>query len=223
MWIMDILRRIFGRKKTSQEAEASGDELNGARATLAADELHALDVHLRSGSHRVRIAAAEKLAEAGEQGALMLMSALKDEDQATYETAAWGIEVPLIEQGKGGMGGERLRQFLKPATQYLIGIVRQAEILNGAAAYDSRVSNAIGVLGATGDPEALPALEELLAKVRAKIEKDGSVRERVETRERFKWISTEDSARHLERQIKRIRGGPGPEAGDASETGSPKG
>ncbi len=216
------MRRIFGRRKKDQEAETDSNESNSARTAVAADELHALDVHLRSGSHRVRIAAAEKLAEAGEQGALMLMSALKDEDQMTYETAAWGIEVPLIEQGKGGMGGERLRQFLKPATEYLIGIVKQAEILNGAAAYNSRVSNAIGVLGAVEDPEALPALEELLAKVRAKIEKDGSVRERIETREKFKWISTEDSARHLERQIKRIKGGLGLGAGGASEAGTSK-
>ncbi len=101
--------------------------------------------------------------------------------------------------------------------------MKKAEILKGAAAYDRRVSNAVGVLGAVGDPEALPALEDLLAKVQAKIKTEGSVRERVETRGTFKWISTEDSLRHLERQIKRINAGLGAQVGDTKEAGSSEG
>ncbi len=118
MWITERLRRLFRRKHQSAESGADGEQSDLGVPTIPLDELHALDVHLRSGSHAVRIAAAEKLAEAGEPGALVLMSALKENDQETYETAAWGIEVPLIEQGRRGLGGERLRQFLKPATEY---------------------------------------------------------------------------------------------------------
>jgi pimeloyl-ACP methyl ester carboxylesterase len=172
-------------------------------------DLRSLDVHLRSGSHAVRIAAAEKLAEAGQEGALILIQALKEGDNETYEAAAWGIEVPLVEQGRGGLPKERLHEILRPATEYLIEIVKQAEILKGAAAYDKRVSQAIGALGAIGDPEALPALGDLLARVRGKIEVEGVVRERVHTRETFGWISTEDGLRDLERQIERIKGSPG--------------
>jgi uncharacterized protein YjgD (DUF1641 family) len=205
MWIVDILRRLFGRKKTSQKKDDAADSKQAesqVRNGPPPGELYSLDIQLRSGSHAVRIAAAEKLAEAGEGGVLILMSALKEDDQETYETAVWGIEVPLIEQDRGGLGKERLRQLLKPATEYLIEIVKRAEILNGAAAYGRRVHLAIGMLGALGDPEAQPALGELIAKVRDKIEAQGNVRERVE----FRWISTKDSLRHLERQIEKIKG-----------------
>ncbi len=217
MWIAERLRRLFRRKHNVTESVTDAEQENQVLTALSPDEMHSLDIQLRSGSHAVRIAAAEKLAEAGEQGAFLLMSALKANDQETYEIAAWGIEVPLIEHGRGRLGKEKLRQLLKPSTEYLIDIVKQAQILNGAAAYDRRVSNAIGVLGAVGDPEALPALEDLLARVRAKIKAEGSVRERIETRERFKWISTEDSVRHLERQIKSIKNGEASQVGGASE------
>ncbi len=223
MWITERLRRLFRRKHKVAESGADAEHQHQVLTGLPPDELHSLDIQLRSGSHAVRIAAAEKLAEAGEQGALLLMSALKASDQDTYEIAAWGIEVPLIEYGRGGLEKEKLRQLLKPSTEYLIDIVKQAEILKGAAAYDRKVSNAIGVLGAVGDPEALPALEDLLARVRAKIKAEGSVRERIETRERFKWISTEDSVRHLERQIKCIKNGQVSQVGGVSDDGPSEG
>ena len=210
MWILDILSRLFRLKKKTKNSSADSELTSDQVETgPSPGDLHSLDIQLRTGSHAVRIAAAEKLADAGEQGALILMSALKEDDQEAYETAAWGIEVPLIQQGRGGLGKEELRQLLMPATEYLIQIFRQADILKGAAAYNRRVSYAIGALGSIGDPEALPALEELLAKVRAKIETDGLVRERVKTRETFGWISTEDSLRHLERHIESIKGSPG--------------
>jgi HEAT repeat protein len=169
--------------------------------------LYPLDVQLRTGSHVARIAAAEKLAEAGEQGALVLMLALRESDAQTYETAAWGIEIPLIEQDRGRLGKEKLRELMRPATQYLTDIVWSAAILKGASAYDRRVSYAIGVLGSIGDRAALPALEGLLTKVRRKIEVEGVVREYVETREKLGWVSTDDDLHHLERQIENINAG----------------
>ena len=208
MWIIDALRRLFGRrKKPAEKSIATGNEqaANLVKAVPTADELIALDTQLRNGSHAVRIAAAEKLAEGGEAGALVLMQALREADSATYEAAAWGIEVPLVEQGRGGMEKDRLRQLLRPATEYLIEIVRKAEILKGASAYNKRVSYATEALGAIGDPTALPALEELLVKVQTKILSEGVVRERIETRETFGWVSTEDSLQGLEHEIGNIR------------------
>jgi hypothetical protein len=169
--------------------------------------LYPLDIQLRTGSHAARVAAVEKLADAGEPGALVLMLALRENDAEIYETAAWGIEVPLIEQGRGGMGKERLREILMPATRYLTDIVWGAAILKGASAYDRRVFYAIGVLGSIGDRAALPALEALRLRVRRKIEVEGVVREHVETREKLGWVSTEDDLRHLERQIESINAG----------------
>jgi HEAT repeat protein len=205
MWILNVFRKLFGRKKRPQEAAGPKDSeqtADVAKATAPSARLSDLDTQLRSGSHAVRIAAAEKLAEAGEEGALILMQALKEGDNETYEAAVWGIEVPLIKQSRGGMGKERLRQLLRPATEYLIEIVRRAQVLKGAAAYDLRVHRAAGVLGALGDPEALPALEELIGKVQRKIEAQGNVRERAG----FRWISTEDSLLHLRRQVDHIKG-----------------
>jgi hypothetical protein len=207
MWIADKLKRLFLLKKRPQESSKNGGPTpEPVEIVVSPTELHSLDIQLRSGSQAVRIAAAERLAAVGERGTLVLMSALEEDDPETYETAAWGIEVPLIGQSRGGLDKERLRRMLKPAIGYLIGIVKQAVILKGAAAYDRKVSSAIGVLGAVGDPDALPALQELLSRVRRKIEAEGIVKERVETRETFRSISTEDSLHHLERQIEMIKG-----------------
>jgi hypothetical protein len=214
-----ILGRIFRRRKKlpKEESPIAKEPLAVISAPILAlgeipaldpgSPLFPLDVQLRTGSHAARIAAAEKLAEAGEPGARVLMLALKESDVETYETAAWGIEIPLIEQGRGGLSKEKLRELLRPATRYLTDIVWGATILKGANAYDRRVSHAIGVLGSIGDRAALPALELLLIKVRRKIEVEGIVREHVETREKLGWVSTEDDLHHLERQIENINTG----------------
>ena len=174
------------------------------RATVGG-KLVALDGLLRNGSHKERIEAAETLAKSGLEGVSILMEAVKDKNQETYEVAAWGIQIPLMKHNSEQIGKEKLRTFLAPTTEYLIDVVKQARILRGAKAYNGKVSWAIGTLGAIGDSAALPALEELLAKVQNRKNDDGDVRKYIQTPDVVGFISKQDSIDHLEAAIKDIR------------------
>ena len=160
---------------------------------------------LRDRNERVRFNAVESLVTVGGLEAVpALIRALKDTRKETYEAAAWGIQVPLMDSAKK-IGRDRLREALIPAVEYLIDIVEKAKILKGARSYDRYVVWAIGTLGAIGDPSAIPVLENLLAKLKGKIAAEGAVREYVDTGIAAGYISSSDDINHIESAIKEIR------------------
>lgn len=167
------------------------------------DKLEKLERLLRSKSGNVRYNAAIELAELGIEAVPILLKALKDDRKEVYDDATIGIIVLMNESED--IDKERLREALKPATEYLINIVEGAEILTGVRSFDRHVAAAITTLAAIGDPIAIPALEKILAKVQNKIEEEGVVREYVETGSYAGYASTEDGIYHIENAIKNIR------------------
>ena len=158
---------------------------------------------MRSKSGNVRYDAAIKLARLGIEAVPILLKALKDDRKEVYDDATIGIIV-LMNESKD-IDKERLREALKPATEYLINIVEGAEILTGGRSFDKHIAVAITTLETIGNPTAIPALEKILAKVQNKKRGKGVVREYVETESYAGYISTEDSIYHIESAIKNIR------------------
>lgn len=158
---------------------------------------------LTSELANVRYDAAIELAELGIEAVPILSKALRDDRKEVSDDATTGIIV-LMNESKD-VDKERLREALKPATEYLINIVEGAKISSGARSFDKYIAGAINALKCIGDPIAIPALEKILAKVQDKIEKEGVVYEYVETSSAAGYISTEDEVGHIKSAIEDIR------------------
>jgi len=158
---------------------------------------------LRSESEDVRYNAVEELAKLGIKTVPILLKALKDDREEVSKDAILAI-IMLMNRSKD-IDEEKLRETLKPATEYLIQIVKSAKISSGVYPFTEYVSNAISALGSIGDPIAIPTLKTLLVKLQNKIEKEGIYSEYVETSSYAGIASTEDDVFHIEYSIEMIR------------------
>jgi hypothetical protein len=130
------------------------------------------------------------------------------EDPRSYLSAVRALAYGLTDNGR--RLDDDLRQALEPAKRYLVAVVEGAKILPGVDAYEESVSAAVNALRFIGDSSALPALEGLLAKVRAKIAVQGNLREYVDAGNIRGFVTTQDSVLHLEAPIRAIRENPNP-------------
>lgn len=151
----------------------------------------------------VRKDAASAVSEFDVEAVPALLKALKDDNPEVYGTAAWVIGVEIADSGR--RMDEKLHKALIPAIQYLIDIVDRTKISKGASSYDKYVARAIGTLGDIGDSSAIPVLEKILTKVQKKVEKEGMVREYVDTGIAAGYISPKDDIYNIETAINAIK------------------
>jgi HEAT repeat protein len=153
--------------------------------------------------HRAGVSLVRQIYLGNREGMPILLNALKNENLEIFTSATSGIS--RVSNGPE-FDRERLRRMLTPAIQHLVNIVEEAEILeSGIRSYDERVAAAILALSSIADLSAIPALEKLLAKVKAKVAAQGVSHEYVNTGIAAGFISSESHVFHIEHTIEEIR------------------